>query len=102
MINNNVYRLYVLSQCSEETQTRINQILELLRDIESEVPVGEGMYQKKVTRARIRYEGCRGFSADGFFHLNRGLMTAIVGALATYLIVLLQFKQADLVDTSEK
>ena len=37
-----------------------------------------------------------GFSAAGFFELHRGVLTSLVGALVTYLIVLLQFKAADL------
>ena len=37
-----------------------------------------------------------GFSASGFFALNRGILTSLVGSLATYLIVLLQFKASDM------
>ena len=37
--------------------------------------------QKKVKRSRLRFEGFKGFTADGFFHLNRSLMSSIVGAL---------------------
>jgi hypothetical protein len=53
-------------------------------------------FQRKIRRSRLRFEGFDGFSAVGFFHLNRSLMTSVVGALVTYLIVLLQFKQADM------
>ena len=43
-----------------------------------------------------KYEKVDGFSASSYFNLNRNLLTSIVGSLVTYLIVLLQFKIADL------
>ena len=47
-------------------------------------------------RSIIRlYQDIDGFSANSFFTVNHGLVTAIMGYLATYLIVLVQFKLAD-------
>ena len=48
-----------------------------------------------IQRAIRSYEGNQGFSANGYFNLNRGLMSSVVGSLVTYLIVLLQFRAGE-------
>lgn len=50
----------------------------------------------EIRRVRDMYDENYGFSASGFFYLNRGLLTSMFGSLATYLIVLLQFKISDI------
>jgi len=43
----------------------------------------------------FKYNDMNGFSACNYFTVNRGLVTSIVGYLATYVIVLMQFKISD-------
>lgn len=48
-----------------------------------------------VNRVLRMFDDNPGFTASGYFSLNRSIVTSLVGSLFTYLIVLLQLKAAD-------
>jgi hypothetical protein len=51
---------------------------------------------RQIRWAIRQYQGIRGFSVCNYFTVNPQLVTSIMGYLCTYIIVLMQFKVADL------
>ena len=90
-------------QTSENVQNSLVDIKEELQNIEHEikgtVPEAKDSSNKaelsNIERVVKIYTGCRGFSAAGYFDVNRGLVSSVVGSLVTYLIVLLQFRAGE-------
>ncbi|TRY71508.1 hypothetical protein TCAL_06107 [Tigriopus californicus] len=91
-------RLYVIIEGSENTSKYMKRIRAELRDMETNLICASGSNAEvaEIRRVRDMYDENYGFSASGFFYLNRSLLTSMFGSLATYLIVLLQFKISDI------
>lgn len=85
---------------SERIRRQIREIKIELNNLEcGMICSGESLDADLASLRRVMrmFENNPGFSASGYFNLSRGIITSLVGSLFTYLIVLLQFKAADLV-----
>ena len=57
---------------------------------------GDPLDLSSIQRVIRSYEGKdEGFSASGYFSVNRALVPPVLGSLVTYLIVLLQFRAGE-------
>ena len=59
-------------------------------------PSGGAPHRGLIAATIRRYVEIDGFSAHNYFVVNRKLVTSILGYLSTYIVVLVQFKIADL------
>lgn len=86
-------RLYVLVEASEWIRKQHKKIKTELSELKAETKcLGSMLKFEKVLKL---FDTNEGFSASGYFNLSRGIIANLVGSLFTYLIVLLQFKDAD-------
>ena len=86
--------MYVLVEASEWIRRQLELIrneLSLLKSDQS----SDMNQMLKLDRVLEMYKEKTVFSASGYFSLSRGVITSLVGSLFTYLIVLLQFKDAE-------
>ena len=56
------------------------------------ITLTEDCYSKKIKNLIRTIEEETPFSANGFFNIDRSILTAIAGAVLTYLIILIQFE----------
>ena len=54
-----------------------------------------GYQQEKVDHILRELDGFKGFDANGYFILNHSLLTGMTTNFATFLVILIQFKQAE-------
>jgi len=90
-------RLYVLAEGAQKTVKKMSAISGKLEKIQvsEESESWTCFEQKQFSLAVANFAKPEGYDAAGFFQLNRKLIPTIIGALVTYLIVLLTFKLSD-------
>ena len=83
---------HVTTYCQDFLDT-VSNVVDDLICLESEYSRNEALEIQKV---RLRLQRISGLSAEGFFKVDRSLITTILGHLLTYVIIMIEFKLNDL------
>ena len=84
--------LYFITMTTESAFLELkNLVIPLQQRMIQEKDSGE---QMKIKLLIEKVENVKTLSGDGYFEINRGTLTSIVGISITYLIILLQFRIA--------
>ncbi len=87
-------RLLLISHAVDEVLVLVQRTRQRLYVMEANCSHDFDLRARVTCQVR-RYRDVGGFSACNFFTVNKSLVASIVGFMTTYIIVLVQFKQAD-------
>lgn len=88
-----IIRLFHLTTYCQDFLDSISNVIDDLICLESEFSKHGSSDIQKV---RLRLQNISGLSAEGFFKVDRSLITTIFGHLLTYVIIMIEFKLNDL------
>ena len=82
-----IFQLYVLCTLSEDVVSEVQELKTKVMDMEMQTGLTNSIVQK--------LDEFKGFGAYGYFTLNQSLLTGMTTNFATFLVILIQFKQAE-------
>ena len=83
-----LYLLFTLCSFSEKIRKSVQELKSAIKDVHY------GM--NKAEAVCLMLDDFKGFDADGYFTLNNSLLTGMTAALATFLVILIQFNQSEI------
>ena len=92
-------RLWVVAAFVDRSMDQMTKTRHALYEAEAQAVIDKDLELAARMRSTIqKYMEVKGFSASNYFLVNRPLVSSILGYLSTYIIVLVQFKIADIQD----